>query len=207
MRCSTRTRQVVLGNPQGDVTMVEFFDYNCGFCRKALADKIELIKDDPKLRLVLKEFPVLGEGSIAGGAGRRRGAHAGQDRRQEISRIPPEAVRQPRPDRQGARARGGPRDRVRRWPAPSKDMASDEVRQTLEESFKLAEALGINGTPTYVLGGQVVVGAVGVGEAPRGDQHRPLRQGHLLKPACESRQARPQSPLALAASPLRMRCL
>ncbi len=56
-------RQVVLGNPQGDVTMVEFFDYNCGFCRKALADKIELMKADPKLRLVLKEFPVLGEGS------------------------------------------------------------------------------------------------------------------------------------------------
>ena len=53
----------MLGNPQGDVTMVEFFDYNCGFCRKALADKLELMKADPKLRLVLKEFPVLGEGS------------------------------------------------------------------------------------------------------------------------------------------------
>ena len=56
-------RQIVLGNPQGDVTMVEFFDYNCGFCRKALDDKLALIKADPKLRLVLKEFPVLGEGS------------------------------------------------------------------------------------------------------------------------------------------------
>ena len=59
------TRQVTLGNPEGDVTLVEFFDYNCGFCRKALADKIELMKVDPKLRIVLKEFPVLGEGSTA----------------------------------------------------------------------------------------------------------------------------------------------
>src|SRR6266404_2688091 len=51
------SRQVVLGNAKGDVTMVEFFDYNCGFCKKALADMMELLKDDAKLRIVLKEFP------------------------------------------------------------------------------------------------------------------------------------------------------
>jgi protein-disulfide isomerase len=56
-------RQVTLGNPNGDVTMVEFFDYNCGYCKRALADMMNLIKADPKLRVVLKEFPVLGEGS------------------------------------------------------------------------------------------------------------------------------------------------
>ena len=56
--------QVTLGNPQGDVTLVEFFDYNCGYCKRALGDKIELLKSDPKLKIVLKEFPVLGPGSI-----------------------------------------------------------------------------------------------------------------------------------------------
>jgi len=54
-------RQVTLGNPQGDVTVVEFFDYNCGYCKRAMADMLELLKD-PKLKFVLKEFPVLGEG-------------------------------------------------------------------------------------------------------------------------------------------------
>jgi hypothetical protein len=61
------SRQVVLGNAKGDVTMVEFFDYNCGFCKKALADMMELLKDDAKLRIVLKEFPVLGPGSVEAG--------------------------------------------------------------------------------------------------------------------------------------------
>src|ERR1700730_18486992 len=57
-------RQVTLGNPSGDVTMVEFFDYNCGYCRRALTDMLSLMNDDPKLRVVLKEFPVLGPGSV-----------------------------------------------------------------------------------------------------------------------------------------------
>src|ERR1700674_3477243 len=56
--------QVTLGNPQGDVTLVEFFDYNCGYCKRALTDMLDLMKNDPKLRVVLKEFPVLGQGSI-----------------------------------------------------------------------------------------------------------------------------------------------
>src|SRR5437879_1320355 len=46
-------RQVVLGNPNGDVTMVEFFDYNCGFCKRAMADMLDLLNHDPKLKIVL----------------------------------------------------------------------------------------------------------------------------------------------------------
>ena len=57
-------RQVVLGNPQGDITLVEFFDYNCGYCKRAMADMLDLMKGDPKLRIVLKELPVLGPGSV-----------------------------------------------------------------------------------------------------------------------------------------------
>src|SRR5690606_37349786 len=56
--------QIVLGNPKGDVTLVEFFDYNCGYCKQALADTDALLKADPNLRLVLKEFPVLTQGSV-----------------------------------------------------------------------------------------------------------------------------------------------
>ncbi len=58
-------REVVLGNPKGDVTLVEFFDYNCAYCRRAHADMKQLIAEDPNLRVVLKEFPILGDGSVA----------------------------------------------------------------------------------------------------------------------------------------------
>ena len=58
----TSPRQVVLGNPNGNVTFVEFFDYNCGYCKRAMDDMLTLLKDDPKLKVVLKEFPVLGPG-------------------------------------------------------------------------------------------------------------------------------------------------
>ena len=54
----------MLGNPQGDVTFVEFFDYNCGYCKRAMTDMLDLMKNDPKLKVVLKEFPVLGPGSV-----------------------------------------------------------------------------------------------------------------------------------------------
>src|SRR5918997_4258936 len=54
----------LVGNPSGDVTLVEFFDYNCGYCKRALADIRVLMKADPKLRVVLKDFPVLGPDSV-----------------------------------------------------------------------------------------------------------------------------------------------
>ena len=57
-------RQVTTGNPQGDVTFVEFFDYNCGYCKRAMGDMFDLMKNDSKLKVVLKEFPVLGPGSV-----------------------------------------------------------------------------------------------------------------------------------------------
>ena len=55
----------VAGNPNGDVTVVEFFDYNCGFCRKALPDVIKLVDNDKNVRLVLKELPIFGKDSVA----------------------------------------------------------------------------------------------------------------------------------------------
>src|SRR6059058_708154 len=57
-------RGVTLGNKEGDVTFVEFFDYNCGYCKRAMTDMLDLMKNDPKLKVVLKEFPVLGPGSV-----------------------------------------------------------------------------------------------------------------------------------------------
>jgi len=156
----TSPRQVTLGNPQGDVTVVEFFDYNCGYCKRAMADMFDLLKGDGKLKFVLKEFPVLSAGSV-------EAAQVGV------------AVRMQDPTgkkyldfHQKLLSGRGAADKVRAMAAAKeagldaarieKDLASPEVRATIEENFKLAEAMGMNGTPSYVIGKQIVVGAVGV---------------------------------------------
>ncbi|MGB7258787.1 MAG: DsbA family protein, partial [Pseudolabrys sp.] len=153
-------RSVTLGNPQGNVTFVEFFDYNCGYCKRAMADMLDLLKNDSKLKIVLKEFPVLGPGSV------------------EAAQVAV-AVRMQDPTgkkyldfHQKLLGGRGPADKAHALAVAKevgldmarldKDMKSPEVKSTLEEDFKLAEALGLNGTPSYVIGNNVVVGAVGL---------------------------------------------
>ena len=152
--------QVVLGNPQGNVTMVEFFYYNCGYCKRALPDMLNLLKTDSNLRFVLKEFPVLGEGSV-------EAAHvAVAARMQDVTGKKYIEFHQ---KLLGGR---GPVDKARALAVAKevgfdmarieKDMSSDEVKKTIDEDMKLADALGVNGTPSYVIGDEVVVGAVGI---------------------------------------------
>jgi protein-disulfide isomerase len=150
-------RQVVMGNPNGDVTLIEFFDYNCGYCRRAQADMQQLIADDPNLKVVLKEFPVLGDGSI------------------EASQVSI-AVRVIAPDKAGefhdaliaqsgqvngevalavAEELGLDRGKL------EEAMNSDEVKDTITEVYALAQQLALTGTPSYVTSGEVVIGAVG----------------------------------------------
>jgi protein-disulfide isomerase len=153
-------RGVLLGNRDGDVTFVEFFDYNCGYCKRAMADMLDLMKSDPKLKVVLKEFPVLSQGSI------------------EAAQVAV-AVRMQDPGgkkyldfHQKLLGGRGAADKARAMAAAKeagldigrieKDLASAEVKSTIEENFKLAEAMGMNGTPSYVIGKQVVIGAVGL---------------------------------------------
>jgi protein-disulfide isomerase len=152
-------RQVVVGNPQGDVTLVEFFDYNCAFCKRALADLMDLMKIDSKLKVVLKEFPVLGEGSTE--AAKVAVAVRMQDKTGKKYLDFHQRLLSGRGQADKARALAAAKDAGLDVARLEKDMASDEVRATLEESFKLAEALGLNGTPSYVVGSDVVVGAVG----------------------------------------------
>jgi len=152
-------RQVVIGNPQGDVTLVEFFDYNCGYCKGALTDMLGLMKADPKVRVVLKEFPVLGEGSVE--AARVAVAVRMQDTGKKYLEFHQKLF--------GNRGAVGREQALAAAKSAGfdmgrleKDMASDEPKATLEESFKLAEALGLTGTPSYVIGYEVVSGAIGL---------------------------------------------
>ncbi len=150
--------QATIGNPSGSATLVEFFDYNCHYCKGALPDIAKLIKDDPNLKVVLKDFPVLGPGSIeaakVAAAARNQlpgdrfwafhykllGSHG------PVGKAEAMAV---------AKEMGLDMDRL------SKDMESADVKAGLDETMQLADSLQINGTPTFVLGQDLVVGAVG----------------------------------------------
>jgi protein-disulfide isomerase len=153
-------RQVVLGNPQGNVTFVEFFDYNCGYCKRAMTDMLTLMKDDPKLKVVLKEFPVLGPGSVE--AAQVAIAVRMQDKTGKKYIEFHQKLLGGRGQADKAHAMAVAKEIGMNIPQIEKDLAGAEVKATLQESFKLAEALGLNGTPSYVIGSDVVVGAVGL---------------------------------------------
>jgi protein-disulfide isomerase len=153
-------RQVNTGNPQGDVTFVEFFDYNCGYCKRAMADMFDMIKHDPKLKVVLKEFPVLGPGSVE--AARVAVAVRMQDKTGKKYMDFHQKLFNARGQADKAKALAAAKDAGMDMTRLERDMASDEVKQTLSENLDLAEKLGLNGTPSYVIGSIVIVGAVGL---------------------------------------------
>jgi protein-disulfide isomerase len=154
------SRHVVVGNPQGDVTFVEFFDYNCGYCKRALDDMMQLMKADPKLKVVLKEFPVLGAGSVE--AARIGVAVRMQDKTGKKYLEFHQKLLTGRGQIDKAKAIAAAKEVGLDTARIERDIAGEEVRLSLEESFKLAEKLGLNGTPSYVIGNIVVIGAVGL---------------------------------------------
>src|SRR4051812_10739939 len=153
-------RGVTIGNKDGDVAFVEFFDYNCGYCKRAMTDMLELMKSDSRLRVVLKEFPVLGPGSVE--AAQVAVAVRMQDPGGKKYLDFHQKLLGGRGQADKARALAAAKEAGADMAKLEKDLASPEVRATLEENYKLAEAMGMNGTPSYVIGKQVVVGAVGV---------------------------------------------
>jgi protein-disulfide isomerase len=154
------SRQVVLGNPKGNVTMVEFFDYNCGYCKRAMSDMLDLLKNDPNLRIILKEFPVLGAGSVE--AAKVAAAVRMQDKDGKKYLEFHQKLLGGRGQADKARALAVAKEVGLDMKRIEADMESDEAKASLEESLKLGETLGLNGTPSYVVGSDVVVGAVGL---------------------------------------------
>ncbi|MEM8553904.1 MAG: DsbA family protein [Pseudomonadota bacterium] len=143
------------GNPDGDITMVEFIDYRCGYCRRAHGEVAELVASDGNIRLIVKEFPILGEDSLTsarfavavrmlGGADAYKSVH------DELIQL-----------------RGSPSPEVltRLGEAAGVDMeevfplmASAEVQAELQVTRALAQTLGVNGTPTFVVGNEILRG-------------------------------------------------
>ena len=151
--------QVVLGNPEGDVTLVEFFDYNCGYCRAALPDMAALLAEDPNLRIVLKEFPILSNESIDAA---RIGVLVGQSDAEYWDFHQALFTSRGKVDKSVALAAA--QDLGLSPVELELQMGSDSVAQTIQSSYEIAQALGITGTPTYIIGNEIIPGAIGVDE-------------------------------------------
>jgi protein-disulfide isomerase len=149
---------VNIGNAKGDVTVVEFFDYNCGYCRGSLSDTDTLLKTDKNIRYVLKEFPILGPDSVA------------------ASRVS-DAFRKLAPEKYAAFSHTilaskskASEDSVIEVAgtfgvgeaALRKEMAASPNTDTVKATYQLATDLGVTGTPAYVIGNEAISGAIGL---------------------------------------------
>jgi protein-disulfide isomerase len=142
------------GNPAGDVTLVEFFDYNCPYCRKVAPTMVELEQSDRDLRLVYKEFPILGPGS-------QFAARAALASRKQRKYVPfhnalMQANQQVTEDTVMDIARAVGLDAKRL----EQDMQDPAIQDAIARNLQLANALGITGTPSFVIGERMVPGAV-----------------------------------------------
>lgn len=144
----------VLGNPDGDVTVVEFFDYNCPYCRRVKPEVKAMIEADQNIRLVYREWPILGDGSVFASratlAARAQGKYEefhwammelkGRANEASVLRVAQEV--------------GLDIEKLR------EDMEAPEVQEHIDTSMRLTRALGFNGTPSFVIGDNLVAGFV-----------------------------------------------
>ena len=151
--------QVVLGNPDGDVTLVEFFDYNCGYCRAAVPDMAALLAEDPNLRIVLKEFPILSNESIDAA---RVAVLVGKADVDYWTFHETLFTSRSQVDKQVALAAAA--DLGLSPVALELDMGTDAVAKAIQTSYEIARALNITGTPTYIIGNEIIPGAIGIDE-------------------------------------------
>lgn len=149
---------VTIGNPDGDITLVEFFDYNCGYCKRTLADVNRLLENDPDLRIVFKEFPILSEGSLE--TARLSLAAGKQGKYLEFHR----AVMGAQGEMNGEKALQIAGQIGLDTKKLEQDAKAGEIDQTIGQVFQLANALRINGTPGFIVGRDIISGAVGYDE-------------------------------------------
>lgn len=147
----------IAGNPEGDVTVVEFFDYNCGFCKRAMADMDAMISADSNVRFVLKEFPILGPDSQKAHVVSMAFRALVPDQYAELHRRMLSGPGRATEDRAIKIAMELGADET----ALREEMKNPEITDAFAETYELANQLAITGTPSYVVGDEVVFGALG----------------------------------------------
>jgi len=146
---------VVLGNPKGDVTLVEMFDYNCGFCRGALPDLAQLLQEDKNLKIELKQFPILSAGSVDAARVGLQVAKSGKDYwafHQALYTSRGEVTADTALDE--AKTLGLDPTTIKA------NMQQPAISGALQKSYDLAKTLNVTGTPTYIIGDEIIPGAV-----------------------------------------------
>ena len=146
----------VYGNPQGDVTIVEFFDYRCGYCRRVTGPLFDVVREDGNVRWVFKEFPILGEESVLAARAAIAATFQGKyvEFHQALMQGPPsfnEAILM-----QLAASVGLDVDQLKI------DMQDPAVDEMLRTNYQLAEALGVRGTPAFVVNDSFYGGAMSI---------------------------------------------
>ncbi|MCZ8153676.1 MAG: DsbA family protein [Rhodobacteraceae bacterium] len=145
------------GNPDGDITVVEFIDYRCGYCRKAWQEVDELVAADGNIRFVLKEFPILGEQSVLSS---RFAIAVLQLHGSEAYKTAHDALLSMRADA-SPEALARVAEEMGLEPQPILErMNADEVTKVIEDNHRLAQTMEISGTPTFIVGGTMVRGYV-----------------------------------------------
>ena len=145
---------IVLANPDGDVTVVEFFDYNCPYCRRVMPQVDALVEQDANVRLVYREWPILGEGSVFAARAALAAREQGKYEEFHVAMMGMQGRAEEASVLQIARDVGLDIDQLRR------DMYAPEVDEHIQTSMELTRALGFNGTPSFVIGDALIPGFV-----------------------------------------------
>lgn len=145
---------IILGNPEGDVTVVEFFDYNCPYCRRVMPEVDALVAQDPNVRLVYREWPILGEGSVFAARAALAARQQGKYEEFHVAMMGMQGRAEEASVLRIARSVGLDIDQLRR------DMDAPEVSEHIQTSMELTRALGFSGTPSFVIGDALIPGYV-----------------------------------------------
>lgn len=144
----------VAGDPHGDVTLVEFFDTRCPYCRRMEPAMSQFLAQDRKVRLVYKDLPILGPASLMGSkallAAQKQGAYLPM--RDAVMKLPPDTTM--------AQLETTARNLGLDWPRMQRDMNDPAIQARLDQNIALAHKLGIQGTPALIIGNDLIPGAV-----------------------------------------------
>jgi protein-disulfide isomerase len=142
------------GNPQGDVTIVEFFDTRCPYCRKMEPTMADLLARDHGVRVVFKDLPILGPASVLGSkallAAQKQGGY--EKLRDAIMAAPPQTTE--------AMIKEAAQHLGLDWARLQHDMTDPAIQRRIDANLKLARSIGIEGTPALIIGGELIPGAV-----------------------------------------------
>ena len=146
----------VAGNPQGDVSVVVFFDYACPYCRQGHADITRLVAADPRVRVVYRDFPVLSPASEEAAIASLSAASQGKYTRFHNAMF--ESPGKVGHERTIAMVRSAGLDELR----TAKDLNAPALKAEIKKNLELGRALGLTGTPSYIVGNEILSGAVGL---------------------------------------------